>query len=147
MGRLSIVDTLVPGAGLTIDGRFWPGAALLAPAVVVLSALVLAILVGGGVAEWVLPRALPVYALLAAIALLLRWRYARLARIDPVRAKELARTAAKAWLRGQDAEAAAAARELTAAAPEVANAWRLRAMVSGDARAERRAAAIDARVE
>lgn len=145
MQRLVLADACLPGSGLIVDGRYGVGAALLVPAIVVLSGMALAVVVGGALAEIVWPRALPIYILLGSIALLMRWRYARLARIDPVRARELARAAAKAWLRGKDTEALASAKQLVRAAPELPNAWRMLALVSNDAVAERRANEIEAR--
>lgn len=145
MRWLAITDTLLPGSGLIVDGRVLPGAVLLAPAVAVWTALLLCLVIGGAFAEWALPRALPVLVLLAVAALVVRWRFARQARFDPAATRALARAAAKAWLRGQDAEAATGARQLVRTAPDLAGAWRLAALVTGDARAARRADAIDAR--
>ena len=142
---IAIADALLPGSGLIVEGRLAVGALLLLPAIVVLAALAVALVVGGALAADVWPQALPSYVLLGAIALLMRWRYTRLARIDPVRARELARAAAKAWLRGQDAEAIASAKQLVRAAPELPNAWRMLALVSNDPKAERQAQSIEAR--
>lgn len=145
MRWLAITDTLLPGSGLIIEGRTWPGALLLAPAIIVLSLLLVSLLLGGVFAAWALAHALPVYAILSIVTLVLRWRYARRARLDPAQVKLLARTTAKAWLHGQDAAAATAAQALVRAAPELPNAWRLKALVTGDQRAERRAEAIEKR--
>lgn len=143
MRPATILDATIPGSGLLLDGRLAAGLPLLAPTAICLALLIIAAAIGGAIGAWVIPRIIPAYLVLALAALGLRWHFARLARIDPVRAKELARSAAKAWLRGQDAEAAAAARQLVQAAPEVANAWRMLGMVTGDPKAERRAQAIE----
>jgi hypothetical protein len=143
MRPATVADTLLPGSGLVVDGRLAPGAALLVPAVLLLCALLLS-LTFGAFAAWVVPRALPAYVLLSVIALALRWRYTRRERGDPARARVLARAAAKAWLRGES-QAADEARQLVRACPEMANAWRLLAMVTGDARATARAEAIERR--
>jgi hypothetical protein len=142
---LAITDTLLPGSGLIIEGRTWPGAALLAPAIVALSLLLICLLLGGAFAAWATLRVLPAYALLSITTLCLRWRYERRARLDPTQVKLLARTAAQAWLRGQDDVAASTAKALVQAAPELPNAWRLNALVTGDPRATRRAEAIERR--
>ena len=145
MRWLTLIDALVPGSGLIIEGRIWPGALLLAPAIAALSLLLVSLLLGGAFADWAGLRVLPVYAVLAGLACLLRWRYAQRARLDPVQVKKLARITAQAWLRGQDEAAASAAQALVRAAPELPNAWRLKALVTGDERATRRAVAIERR--
>lgn len=145
MRWLAITDTLVPGSGLIIEGRTWPGALLLAPAIVALSLLLVCLVLGGAFASWAVLRVLPAYTILSIVTLFLRWRYDRRSRLDPAQVKQLARQTAQAWLRGQDAEAATAAQALVRAAPELPNAWRLNAMVTGDERGNRRAEAIERR--
>lgn len=142
MKPTAVADALLPGSGLIVDGRPVWGIPLLVPAVLLLAALLLALLLGGFAASWVLPRALPCYAILIVIALLCRWRLARLARLDPQAVRRLARTASQAWLRG---ESTAQAQELVRAAPDLAQAWRLHALVSGDARSLKRADSIEQR--
>lgn len=145
MRAATVLDAAIPGSGLLLDGRLAAALPVLVPAVLVLALLTVALALGGAIGAWVWPRAVPAHLVLAAAALLLRWHFARRARIDPARARELARAAARAWLRGEDAAAAQAARELVRAAPEVPNAWRMLALVAGDPRAERRAQAIEGR--
>lgn len=144
MKPTAVADGLLPGSGLIVDGRTAWGAPLLAPAILILSALAIALALGGAFAAWTLPRALPAYAALALAALLIRRRLAARERVDPEAAKRLARAAQRAWLLGEP-DAAARARALTAAAPELPQAWRLLALVSGDAAAARRAEAIERR--
>ncbi len=143
MKPAAIADALLPGSGLVIDGRSAWGVPLLIPAVLILSALVLALLLGGFASTWILPRALPFYGLLALAALTCRWLLARGARIDPDLVRRHARAASQAWLRGEPTADHALA--LVRAAPEQAQAWRLHALVTGEARSLRRAAAIDQR--
>ncbi len=144
MKPAAVADALLPGSGLLVDGRPTWGLALLIPAILCLSALLFALILGGFAGFWVLPRALPLYLLLAVTALAIRWRFARLARLDPAQTRLLARAASRAWLRGEP-EAAAQAQALTRAAPELAQAWRLRALITGEAQALRRAEAIESR--
>lgn len=144
MKRFAAADLLLPGAGLVVDGRLAWGVPLLVPAVLLLSALLLGLVVGGFAAAWIMPRALPPYLLLAVLAALVRWRLAARERIDPETVKRAARAAARAWLRGE-ADAVQHARAVVRAAPEMAQAWRLLALINGDARAARRAEAIDRR--
>lgn len=143
MKPAAIADALLPGSGLVIDGRPAWGVPLLVPAVLILSALCLALLLGGFAGTWILPRALPLYALLALIALACRWHLARRARIDPEVVRRHARAASQAWLRGEPAAGHALA--LVRAAPEQAQAWRLHALVTGEARSLQRAEAIEQR--
>lgn len=145
MRWLAVIDTLLPGSGLIIAGRIWPGTVLLAPAIVILSMLLVCFLVGGAFADWATLRLIPAYTLLSIVTIVLRWRYERRSRLDPLQVKQLARSTAQAWLQGRDEAAATAAQALVRAAPELPNAWRLKAMVTGDARATRRAEAIEAR--
>ncbi len=144
MKPAAVADALLPGSGLLVDGRPAWGLALLVPAVLCLSALLLALIISGFAAAWVLPRALPLYVLLALTALAVRWRFAQLARLDPAATQRLARAASRAWLRDEP-EAATIAQALTRAAPELAQAWRLRALVTGEAKALKRAEAIERR--
>jgi len=139
----AIADALLPGSGLVIDGRPAWGAPLLVPAVLILAALALALLLGGFAGTWILPRALPLYVLLALSALGCRWHLERRARIDPEAVRLHARAASQAWLRGDPADAHALA--LVRAAPEQAQAWRLHALVTGDARSLKRAESIERR--
>jgi len=144
VNRSAVADALLPGAGLIVDGRPAAGIPLLVPTVFLLAVLLLAAAIGGFAAAWVLPRALPAYVLLAVIAALVRWRIACRQRIDPQVARQLARDASQAWLRG-DPAATAIATKLTGAAPEMAQAWRLHALVSGDVRSAKRATTIEQR--
>ncbi len=143
MKPVAIADALLPGSGLVIDGRPAWGVPLLIPAVLILSALSLALLFGGFAGTWILPRALPLYALLALAALACRRHLARRARIDPEVVRRHARAASQAWLRGEPAAAHAMA--LIRAAPEQAQAWRLHALVTGEARSLKRAESIEQR--
>lgn len=143
MKPAAIADALLPGSGLVLDGRPAWGVPLLIPAVLTLSALSLAMLLGGFAGTWILPRALPLYALLSFAALTCRWQFARRARIDPDMVRRHARAASQAWLRGEPT--AEHAQALVRAAPEQAQAWRLHALVTGEARSLRRAEAIDQR--
>ncbi len=144
MRRFAPLDLALPGAGLLLDGRLAWALPILIPAVFVLAGLAGGLLLGGFAADWVLPRLLPTYLVLAGLASLLRLRLAGREAIDPATTNRLAREASQAWLRGAP-DAAAKAVALTDAAPELAQAWRLRALVSGDARAARRAEAIERR--
>ncbi len=151
--RLATVNSLLPGAGLVIAGHLAAGLFLLVPAVLVLALLALAL------ALFTVTAALPiagilaiVYALLAAAAAGWWWRCARRRRFDPARVRALHLVAATAYLQNRSAEALAAARAVTAAAPEEAGAWRFLALVAADAgdpvtarAAERRAQHIDDR--
>ena len=143
MKPATVADALLPGAGLVLDGRPAWGLPLLVPAVLCLAAMLVALPLPGfrGV---VLPWTLPLYALLIASALTCRWHLARLARIDPEAARRHARAASQAWLRGEP-EAATHARALVRCAPELAQAWRLHALVTGEARSLKRAEAIERR--
>lgn len=143
MKPAAIADALLPGSGLVIDGRPAWGVPLLIPAVLILSALCLALLLGGFAGTWILPRALPLYALFALAALACRWHLARRARIDPGLVRRHARAACQAWLRGEPTAGHALA--LVRAAPEQAQAWRLHALVTGETRGLRRAEAIEQR--
>ncbi|MBN8527524.1 MAG: hypothetical protein J0M02_19495, partial [Planctomycetes bacterium] len=98
MKPTAIADGLLPGSGLIVDGRIAWGAALLAPAILLLSALAISLLLGGAFSAWTVPRALPAYACLAVAAILLRRRFDRRSRIDPGQARTLAREAQAAWL-------------------------------------------------
>jgi hypothetical protein len=140
---VAIADALLPGSGLVIDGRPAWGVPLLVPAVLILAALTLALLLGGFAGAWIMPRVLPLYAVLALAALGCRWHLARRARIDPEAVRRHARAASQAWLRGEPA--AAHARALVEAAPEQAQAWRLHALVTGEPRGLKRAEAIERR--
>lgn len=145
MRWLTITDTLLPGSGLIIEGRTWPGALLLAPAIVILSLLLVCLLLGGAFAAWAIWKLIPCYAVLAVITLCLNKHYRRLAQLDPLQVKTLARATAQAWLRGEKEAAAHAAQSLVRAAPELPNAWRLKALVTGDEQATHRAEAIERR--
>jgi hypothetical protein len=144
MRRWSPADLALPGSGLFLDGRIGVALGLLLPAILILAALLAASALGGFAAGWALPRLVPIYLLLAIGACGLRLVLARREQVDPARVRELARAAARAWLR-REPDAAARARAVTAAAPELAQAWRLVALVAGDARAARRAEAIERR--
>ncbi len=144
MKPVAIADALLPGSGLIIDSRSAWGLPLLVPAILLLSALLLALTIGGFASAWVVPRALPSYAALSVAALLFRWRFDRRGRLDPIAARQLARAASQAWLRSEPA-AADHALALTRAAPELAPAWRLHALITGDQRSVRRAEAIERR--
>ena len=144
MKPAAIADALLPGCGLVLDGRPAWGVPVLVPAVLILSTLAVALLLGGFASAWILPRALPPYALLALAALACRWHLARRARIDPEIVRRHARAASQAWLRGE-AAAAGHALALVRAAPEQAQAWRLHALVTGETRSLRRAEAIEQR--
>ncbi len=144
MNSSAIADALLPGSGLVVDGRPAAGITLLVPAVLILAALLVAVLIGGFAAAWVAPRAIPAYLVLIGIAALLRWQISRRERIDPQEARRLARETSRAWLRDEPA-ATTLAGELVRAAPEMAQAWRLHAQVTGDARSLRRAASIEGR--
>jgi len=140
----TIADAVLPGAGLVVDGHPARGLPLLVPAVVVLSAIIFALVFGGFAGSWILPRALPLYLVLAIAAVACRWRFERRARLDPAETHRLARAASQAWLRG-DANAAQQAQALVRAAPELAQAWRLHAVVTGDRRSVQRAENIERR--
>lgn len=144
MKPTAIADGLLPGSGLIVDGRTAWGAALLAPAILLLSALAISVLLGGAFSAWTVPRALPLYAGLAVAALVVRHRLSLRERIDPARIRELARAAQQAWLRSE-ADAADKARAVVRSAPEMPQAWRLLALITGDAKAARRAEAIERR--
>lgn len=144
MKPTTIADALLPGTGLIVDGRLAWGIPLLVPAVLLLSALLLAVMLGGFLAAWVAPRGLPAYLILSLCALVIRHRLAARERFDPTQAKQLARAAASAWLR-DDGDATAKARLVTRVAPDLPQAWHLLALVSGDAQATRRAKRIEAR--
>lgn len=144
MRRWSPADLALPGSGLFLDGRLVPGLGLLLPAILILAALLAATALGGFAAGWALPRLGPVYLVLAGAACAVRLVLARREQVDPARVRELARSAARAWLR-REPDAAARARAVVAAAPGLAQAWRLVALVAGDASAARRADAIDRR--
>jgi hypothetical protein len=144
MRRFAPLDLALPGAGLLLDGRLAWALPILVPAILILAALAGGLLLGGFAADWTLTRLLPAYLLCAALAALVRLRLAARETIDPEAAKRLARDAAQAWLRDAP-DATGKAIALTDAAPELAQAWRLRALVSGDARAARRAEAIERR--
>lgn len=134
-------DAVLPGAGLTIQGRLAWGVPLLACAVPVQAALLFALAFGGAVGGWLVPRALVAWAVLAAAALAVRWLLRRAERGDPAEAVRLARAVSRAWLRGEG-EAAALARRLLRAAPAEPQAWRLAALVLDDPRAARRAESL-----
>jgi len=140
---VALADLLLPGSGLIVDGRWAWGAPLLAPAILLISAMLLALILGGFAGAWILPRALPVYLALSLLALGFRWRIERRARLDPEAVRQLARQASRAWLRGEPAAAAHAA-ALVRAAPELAQAWRLHALVTGESRSLKRAVVIEA---
>lgn len=144
MKPAAIADALLPGSGLVVDGRPAWGIPLLVPAVLILAALALALLLGGFAGTWILPRALPLYVLLALAALGCRWHLARRARIDPEAVRRHARAASQAWLRG-DPAAAEHAQALVRAAPEQPQAWRLHGLVTGASRSLQRAEAIEQR--
>jgi hypothetical protein len=141
---VTVADALLPGSGLIVDGRLAWGAPLLAPAILLLSALLLSLTLGGAFAAWTAPRAIPVYLLLSIGALVIRHRLAVRERVDPEQTRQLARAAEQAWLRNEP-DAADKARAVTRAAPELPQAWRLLALVAGDAKAARRADAIERR--
>ncbi len=143
MKPVAIADALLPGSGLVIDGRPAWGVPLLIPAVLILSTLCLALLLGGFAGTWILPRALPLYALLALAALACRWHLGRRAQIDPEVVRRHARAASQAWLRGEPTAGHALA--LIRAAPEQAQAWRLHALVTGEPRSLKRAESIEQR--
>jgi len=140
----TVADAALPGAGLVLDGRLAWGLPLLFPAVIILAAALPALIIGGFAASLVLPKALPLYAVLAATALALRWHLARRARLDPEATRKLARAASQAWLRGEPA-ATTQAQALVRAAPEMAQAWRLHALITGETRSLQRAEAIERR--
>lgn len=144
MKPAAVADGLLPGSGLVLDGRLGWGVPLLVPAVLIISSLLLALLVAGFLASRLALYGLPAYAVLSAAALLIRHRLALRERVDPEATRRLARAAEQAWLQGAP-DAAEKARAVTRAAPEMAQAWRLLALVAGDAAAARRADAIDRR--
>jgi hypothetical protein len=129
-------------------GRPVPALATLVPAVAGLALLIAAPAVAEGAEvahlRW---TGGAVLVLAAAAAAAIGWHEAARRRLDPALVRDLHRTAATAYLRGELPAALAAARKLAGAAPAEPGAWQLLALVhdaAGDAaaatQARRRAA-------
>jgi hypothetical protein len=154
---LAILNAVLPGSGLVIEGRYAWGLTLLLPAIPLVAVVIAAMTVlGGAFADDVRAAALGAYACLGAGAILVGAIYARRARIDPVQVRAIHRAACAAWLTARSpaelAKAIHSARAVVTAAPEEAGAWRFLARVATDAgekrlahKADTRADAIEAR--
>ena len=131
--RLGLVNGLVPGAGLVVEGDLLTGVPLLLASVVVMAVAGLAAaLLAGGLATQVLLGCLAAWLVLGVVATGGWWFRMRRLRIDPEEVRRLHREALSAWLRGEPG-AIPAARRLTRAAPAHPGAWRVLERLAHDA--------------
>ena len=129
--RLTIVNLVLPGAGLVIAGHLLPGLLLLVPTVILIALIVGVLAIFISSAAWPIASFFfVIYAGLSLIAGSWWWWQSRRGRIDPAKVRALHRTAAIAYLQGRNAEAVTTARELVAAAPQESGAWHFLALVA-----------------
>jgi hypothetical protein len=127
---LLVLNSVLPGTGLALDGQVVPGLALLLPALACLSAILLSPWSADPDAWRLGLGATAAFLALSAGASTALWWRERRSRCDPALVQRLFREAAARYLRSEWAEAEVAARRLTRAAPEEPGAWRVLELVA-----------------
>lgn len=144
---LLVLNAVLPGTALALDGHVIPGLALLLPALACLSAALLSPWSADPEAWRLGLGATAAFLALSAASSASLWWRERRGRLDPVLIRRLFRETATRYLRNELTDAEIAARRLIQAAPEEPGAWRVLELVARERGAIRLATIAGSRAQ